>query len=216
MSQAPIVPPDPKESNFVRILPPAGMKSAVCCDVVYRGKKFDQKWDKEKEEVSIHWMLTETIPTDVWIDPKGNEVPVPELLAGKQFIVSEWYTFSLGEKANLRRDLNAWRGKALTDEEAAAFNLQNLVGVRCVLTIGYNEGRNGKTYANVNAVAPLQLPFEPVTIDPDYKRIADRPPREGQQATSSTEPMQPATAGGPPPDLSAPDDAHFKDDDLPF
>jgi hypothetical protein len=54
---------------------------------------------------------------------------------GRPFEISKFYTVSLHEKASLRKDLQAWRGRAFTAEELDGFNLQNILGKCCLLSI---------------------------------------------------------------------------------
>jgi hypothetical protein len=63
--------------------------------------------------------------------------------SGKPYIVSQFYTASLNEKSTLRRDLEAWRGRAFTREElAAGVDTLKLIGLPCLLTLVDNgEGR---------------------------------------------------------------------------
>ena len=63
--------------------------------------------------------------------------------AGKPFVVGKFYTVSLSEKANLRRDLEGWRGRAFTDEELNGFDSKNLLGKPCMLSIVKTD--KGKT-----------------------------------------------------------------------
>lgn len=72
----------------------------------------------------------------------------------KPFSTSQTYTFSLGKKSNLRADVESWRGKKLTDEEAAKFDIQLLLGKTCMLTIGHEES-NGQTYANIVSIGSV-------------------------------------------------------------
>lgn len=78
---------------------------------------------------------------------------------GKPLTVSKWYTKSMFSKANLRRDLEAWRGKAFSDAEAADFDPAALLGRVCLLTIQVNErtDRSGtsRQRADITAIAPL-------------------------------------------------------------
>src|SRR5687768_9859188 len=71
--------------------------------------------------------------------------------AGKPFTVSEFYTLSLGEKANLRKALTAWRGKEFTEDELKGFDLKNVLNKPCMLQVG----RNKKDRAKVQAVMSL-------------------------------------------------------------
>lgn len=70
---------------------------------------------------------------------------------GKPFTVSEFYTLSLGEKANLRKALVSWRGKEFTDDELKGFDLKNVLGKPCMVQVG----RNKKDRAKVQAVMSL-------------------------------------------------------------
>ena len=212
MSQQPIIPPNPNDSTYVGILSPEGMHAVVCCDVVDRGEHTSKMYGTTKRKISVHWMLAELIPAETWTDPDGKVLKVPEKIANKPYVISEWYTFSLNEKSNLRKMLNTWRGRPMTDTEAENFDLQNLVGVDGVLTIGHNKGGNDKWYDNVMSLTRMQEPFKPITVDPDYVRLADRPPREGQEQQSSDESMQPPVSSSPPDDFGNPDN----DSDLPF
>ena len=68
--------------------------------------------------------------------------------------ISKSYTVSLHEKANLRKELAAWRGRDFTEEEAKAFDVSKLVGAYCMVNVTTSES-NGKTYSNVAGLTPL-------------------------------------------------------------
>ena len=74
---------------------------------------------------------------------------------GKPMAIFKNYTFSWSENANLRKDLQAWRGKAWDDEELKRFNLETILGQWCMLNVIHNPGKNGKTYANVAGISPV-------------------------------------------------------------
>ena len=57
------------------------------------------------------------------------------------------YGFSLSSKSNLRKDLEAWRGKAFTSEELNGFDLVNILNVPCQMQIITKE-RKGKSDVN--------------------------------------------------------------------
>lgn len=80
-----------------------------------------------------------------------NELIADGEFAGKPFTVSEFYTLSLGEKANLRKALVAWRGKEFTDDELKGFDLKNVLNKPCMVQVG----RNKKDRAKVQAVMSL-------------------------------------------------------------
>ena len=64
------------------------------------------------------------------------------------------YTLSLSEKANLRRDLENWRGKAFTPEELKGFDISKLLGKPCQIGVTHDT-KDGKTYANISGVMGL-------------------------------------------------------------
>lgn len=69
--------------------------------------------------------------------------------------IGKFYTLSLSEKANLRKDLVAWRGRQFTAEELAGFDVSKLLGVPCQITVAHETGADQKTYANIIAVMGL-------------------------------------------------------------
>ena len=107
---------------------PAGTHPAYCWGVIDIGHQRNE-WQgdvKIQEQVILAFEL----PTE-----KMEET-------GDPMIIYSFYTLSLGKKANLRRDLEGWRGKTFTPEELQGFSLANVAGKACTLTIYHNE--NGK------------------------------------------------------------------------
>lgn len=74
---------------------------------------------------------------------------------GKPFSVAKRYTVSLHEKAQLRKDLEAWRCKQFTPEEEALFDLTKVIGAYCMLNIVHETGKNGNEFANIASIMPL-------------------------------------------------------------
>ena len=73
---------------------------------------------------------------------------------GKPLIQSAEYTWSLNEKSNLRRDLEAWRGKVFDDLELKGFDIKNVLGKFCMVNITHRES-GGKMYANIKGVSKV-------------------------------------------------------------
>lgn len=78
--------------------------------------------------------------------------------AGQPFTVSKFYTASLSEKANLRKDLENWRGRAFTDEELRGFDMKNILGKPCMLSIVLNEKNNARVGGVMAAPKGMSLP----------------------------------------------------------
>ena len=80
------------------------------------------------------------------------------------------YTVSMSEKGNLRKALEAWRGKPYTAAQIeAGIAFHNVVGSWCMLTIAHVPTKAGRTFAKVAGIAPLH-PAIPKPTLPEYKR----------------------------------------------
>jgi hypothetical protein len=71
--------------------------------------------------------------------------------AGKPFVVSKFYTASLGEKANLRKDLAAWRGRDFTPDELKGFDAKNLLDKPCMVNVTHTD----KGKAKISGITPI-------------------------------------------------------------
>ena len=133
--------------NFKRV--PAGVYIARCYSLVDLGTQTTtgQFGEKQQHKIRLGWELfgddEEGKPLVVEVD--GKEMPMT---------ISKSYTVSLHEKAALRKDLAAWRGRDFTDEEAKAFDVSKLLNVYCMINATTSE-TNGKTYTNVAGITPL-------------------------------------------------------------
>lgn len=137
---------------------PEGLFQAVCVDVVDLGNvESEYKGEvKIQHKVRVAWQIME----------RDEET-------GKRYLVLARYTASLHEKAKLRKDLEAWRGRKFTTDELAGFDLEAVIGANCQLQIIHNV-KDGTTYANIAAIVPLGKGA--MKIDPEgYVRVKDRP-----------------------------------------
>jgi hypothetical protein len=79
---------------------------------------------------------------------------------GEYIDIAKEYTVSMGDKANLRKDLQTWRGKAYTPEQIEeGVPLDKLTGNHALLTITQRTSGKGRTYANITAIVgiPAQM-----------------------------------------------------------
>lgn len=66
-------------------------------------------------------------------------------------LISKEYTASLHEKANLRKDLESWRGKKFKDEDLeSGFDVKDMLGEQATVQVM----RNKNDYPTVSAVLP--------------------------------------------------------------
>jgi len=111
---------------------PAGNHIARCIQLIDIGTHHGEYQGEPtvRNQIIVRWELpNETIETD-----KG---PQP-------MIVSKFYTNSLSEKANLRKDLEAWRGREFTQDEKDNFDLMNILNKGCLVTVIHNEKKKAK------------------------------------------------------------------------
>lgn len=72
------------------------------------------------------------------------------------FLLTKDYTLSLGEMANLRKDLESWRGKKLTQAEIETYDLKNLLNKTCLVNVIHNPSKDGsRVYVNIKGLSPL-------------------------------------------------------------
>lgn len=138
---------------------PAGTHIAVCTMVADMGIQPSAKF-KPKAQLYIRWELPGEVIT--WKDGESQEHTGP-------MVIGQKYTMSLSEKANLRADLESWRGKMFTEQELAGFDIKNILGKSCMLGVTHNTVGN-KTYANISAV--MGLPKGTPAASPSVMPIA--------------------------------------------
>ena len=131
-----------KTVNFDPV--PQGLHHAVCYGLYDLGTQFQEKFGTYIRKVLIAW----EIPGErILIERDGVKTDLPRA-------ISRQYTQSLHEKANLRKDLESWRGKAFTAEELEGFNLKDILGSNCMIQV-IHKSKDGKTYANVANIVSL-------------------------------------------------------------
>lgn len=133
--------------SFKRV--PAGVYIGRCYSLIDLGTQMSngQYGEKFQHKLRIGWELfgEDESGAPLTVDVDGKEMPMT---------ISKSYTVSMHEKARLRADLAAWRGKEFSEEEAKAFDVSKLVGAYCMVNVTTSE-TNGKTYSNVVGLTPL-------------------------------------------------------------
>ena len=185
---------------------PEGVAVSRCYRIIDLGTQVSdfQGQRKSAHKILISWELLGTSNSE-----------------GKPFTIGKKYTLSLSDKATLRKDLEAWRGRKFTPAELEGFDISKLINAPCMLNVIHAE-KDGKTYANIGSIMPLaggmvapQLTQDKVLFslgdfvqqvfdglsDGLKKMIAASP--EYNEATGLAS-SAPAPAGGP------------DDDDIPF
>jgi len=179
---------------------PEGQFPARCVDVIDLGIKpetYPGQDTREVHKVSL-----------VFASGELNE-------EGHLHIVSGEYTNSMNEKANLRRLLEQWRGKAYADDEAKkGVPLHRLHNQPALIVVEHRQSKRGRTYACISSITPL-----PKQLDPPDVEVYTRPAfwedrrKEYADALAKHRAMVFANGDNVPLDESQAIDG---DDDLPF
>lgn len=124
----------------------AGVYPARCYSMVELGTQTSEFNGEIKSARQVN--ITFELPTELTVFHEEN---------GEQpYSVSKTYNLSMHEKATLRKDLESWRGKGFTEEEAKAFDITLLLGKVCQINIIHKTSPDGqKTYANIGNIIPL-------------------------------------------------------------
>lgn len=140
--------------------PPEGTHVARCVKMIDIGTQEGEYQGKatRKRQAIIGWELP-------------NELMSEGEYAGKPFAVSKFYTQSLGEKANLRKDLMNWRGRDFTPEELAGFDAKNILGKTCMVSLTKND--KGRTKVTAVIALPRGMTVPPQVNPTAYLSLED-------------------------------------------
>lgn len=210
-----------KGGNFERC--PQGMHLARCYRIVDLGTQKSEYMGQTKylHKLMLGWEIH-------GMHDDGTPIKMQD---GRPFAIFKNYTMSWSEKANLRLDLQSWRGRPFNAEEMRRFDLKTVLGVWCMLNVIERPGQDGKTYTNVAGVTPVPAMIKqngmptPVNktelfniAEPDMEMFATFSDNLKAKIASSPEwqKLQGKTPAAQTP-ASAPAAAGFDDsDDIPF
>jgi len=122
-----------------------GTYAAVCTQIIDIGPQVTPWGESNKIKIRFE------VPSEraEWQDSDGQSHEGP-------MVIWASYTASLSEKANLRKDLESWRGRAFTPEELKGFDITKILGQPCMISVKHKTSQtNGKTYANIASISRL-------------------------------------------------------------
>jgi len=136
--------------------PPLGLNNAVCYNVVDLGMQEDtyKGVKSTKHKIMILWELEE-------VQKEGE-------YAGERHLVFKEYTKSLGDKANLRKDMRSWRGKDFNEEELQGFDVEKVISKRVTLSLALNKNQNVFVDALAMPQATNELVAKKLGYIPDW------------------------------------------------
>lgn len=198
--------------------PQTGMVPAVCINVV-DGKYVKTTYmgqDKGyQRKIFILWEIAQRIK-------EGQ-------FAGQHMVITKEYTFAVGEKANLRIDLESWRGKKFEERKNAdgtvslltekkdngkivkvAFAVDMLIGANCILYLE-DVGKN-KPFIKPTKVMKFDSKYTPVKREYDINYIPDWLAKKIEERPLSNPDIQQTETNNVVNDNST----GFEDEEVPF
>lgn len=196
--------------------PSTGSHAARCISIIDLGTQ-RSTYEGEvqiKHQLVVRWELS-------------NELMTSGDFEGKPFTVSKFYTASIHEKAALRKDLAAWRGRDFTQEELKGFELQSILGKPCMLAVGLSEKGKAKVTSVMGIPKGMTVPPQ---VNPTFHFSLDRGQFKAadfealskgfkEMVTASPEYqaiIKPAISKDPSDPSGMPDEIRFEDNDIPF
>lgn len=144
---------------------PPGSYIARCYLLVDMGDQLTngQYGEKIQYKIRLAWEVfgEEDDGTPLTVDVDGVIKPMT---------IGKTYTLSLSKKAGLRADLASWRGRDFTDQELGGFDISDVLGAYCMLSVTTSE-KDGKKYTNISAVTPLPKEFKNMKPEPVHELV---------------------------------------------
>jgi len=90
---------------------------------------------------------------------------------GEPMSISKNFTASLGENANLRKDLENWRSRSFTAAELEGFQLKNILGAWAMLSVVREIGNDGNEYTNIASINPVSSQIKKAGLPPAHNEL---------------------------------------------
>lgn len=135
--------PNPGEAGSFKLVP-AGSHPAICFRVLDLGTQVSTFQGERKEQHKV-LISFEVHDEDCQMDD------------GRPMTMHQRYTWSMHEKATLRKHLEAWRAAPFTAADfnkMGGFSIRKLLGVPCMLTVVHNVSGE-RSYANIGSIGKL-------------------------------------------------------------
>ena len=143
----------PVKETYERELTPEGSYQGVCYAVYDIGTRVSDYKGKERDQHEIV-IIFELPSLRIEYDKDGEKLEGPRVISLRN-------TFSMSEKANLRKHMETWRGKSFTDLEAADFDFEKLVGANAIIQVMHKTKNNGDVSAIIGSITTPLKEMEP-------------------------------------------------------
>jgi hypothetical protein len=142
---------------------PSGMHLARCYRIVDLGTQKSEYMGQVKylHKIMLGWEIHTT----------KDDGTTLKMRDGRPFAMFKNYTLSWSEKANLRVDLQSWRGRPFTAEEMRSFDLETILGAWCLLNVIERPSKEGKMYVNIDSVTPVPSMMKKVGLPEGVNKL---------------------------------------------
>lgn len=180
---------------------PDGQFVAQCVDAIDLGEKVDDYPGKPESLAHKCALVFRT----------GEQNPE----TGELIDIAQEFTVSMGEKANLRKALESWRGKPYTEQQIEeGVPIHKLAGNWALIAIAHKQSGKGRTYAFIQSIVGVPTAMRGALPSfPAYKRADYWQTRKEEYAKAAAAFRSKHAA--PPSDDFEPQ-GQEEDDDLPF
>jgi hypothetical protein len=124
--------------------PPEGTFPAICYRFIDLGTQTTAFKGEEKTQrkIMLSWEL------------KDEETVMDD---GTPLSAHRRYTWSMHQRAMLRKHLEAWRGKKFEDSDfgPGGFDARNLLSKACLVSITHTEGNEGRIFGDVASITKM-------------------------------------------------------------
>ena len=139
----------PKQPDLKSSAAPAGSHASRIVSIVDIGTHEIVSPDGNKQVRQIR--ITLELPNEKHAFKDGEDP--------KPYVVSQKFTLSFHPKANLRKMMDSWTGRKISDKEvySGEWKLPDLLGTAGMVNVVHAEAKDGsgKVYANVAGYSPL-------------------------------------------------------------
>lgn len=133
----------PVGGNDSKRLAPEGSHVARCYQIIDLGT-MEQGGQFAGKKRKVQFLFELPLELAVFDDTKGAQ----------PYYTRGMYTLSLHEKSSLRRDVESWLGKKMSDKEASKFNIFKLLGAPCMVNV-IHTSKGDNVYANIASISPV-------------------------------------------------------------
>jgi hypothetical protein len=124
----------------------AGTYLGICYGIIHVGNSPDTYNGETYMKNRLRLLFEIPSETHVFDEERGAEPRV----------MSKEFTFVISDNSHLKKDLQSWRGKPFTPEELKGFNIFNVIGAPCMLSISVKTSKkSNREYNLINGISKV-------------------------------------------------------------